>query len=169
MKKTSPRKLKKLGHQIKTWLCEQKLDHTDKKTWPYNKKTSTGRTTNKLGQYGIVNCLLALVNWSSGLIFSHIFQTNLWSIRFESDEKNYPGKVFSMYGQVFWLYSRGWQNRKKKDITSILDVNEAGNLISEGFRMVAQKLSEMCKVLCFRHELLCMYQMHLYKEISRDS
>jgi len=57
----------------------------------------------------------------------------------------------------------------KKDITSILDVNEAGNLISKGFRMIAQKLSEMCKVVCFRHELLYMYQMHPYKEISRDS
>ena len=57
----------------------------------------------------------------------------------------------------------------KKDITSILDVNEAGNLISEGSRMIAQKLSEMCQVLCFRHELLYIYQMHLYKEISRDS
>ena len=64
---------------------------------------------------------------------------------------------------------KGVTESEKKDITSILDVNEAGNLISEGFRMIAQKLSEMCKVLCFRHELLYMYQMHLYKEISRDS
>ena len=34
---------------------------------------------------------------------------------------------------------------------------------------VELKLSEMCKVLGFRHKLLYMYQMHLYKAVSRDS
>jgi hypothetical protein len=42
-------------------------------------------------------------------------------------------------------------------VNSILDVNWAGNSISEGFRAIAQNMSEMWKVLCFRHELLYMY------------
>jgi len=42
-------------------------------------------------------------------------------------------------------------------VNSILDVNWNGNLISEGFRAIGQKMSKMWKVLCFRHELLYMY------------
>jgi hypothetical protein len=57
----------------------------------------------------------------------------------------------------------------EKYVRSLLDVNEAGKSISEGSKRVGSKLSQMCKVLYIRHELLYMYQMRLNKAISRDS
>jgi len=46
-------------------------------------------------------------------------------------------------------YKQGGDRTGKKYITLILDVNKAGNSISEGFRGIGQKLSEILTYLYF--------------------
>jgi len=54
-----------------------------------------------------------------------------------------------------WMLEQRGTEIGEKDPMFTLDVNWAGNLISEVF---LKKIgSEICKVLCFRDELLYMY------------